>query len=174
MRENVSRLYDALKAETIDFCRPQLFSMTVPRWRASVPGPETLAAPCRSAGECPLSGRQTIEFSELKGYELVDIDRGSGITAETPGINTTLEDAGLAPKVAYVSRGHRDNCAGHGFGDGICPPTQLLRRSSRKRQGERYPNRGQGTRRCAPSRHGYRLAETMRSMFSRQVPAGGR
>ena len=103
MRENVSELYDALKAETIDVAFNLLYDpsqMEGIEYQVLKHWPLLAVVP---AGH-PLSGRQTIEFSELKGYELVDIDRGSENYGENSRINTTLEDAGLAPKVAYVSQ----------------------------------------------------------------------
>ena len=172
MRENVSELYDALKAETIDVAFNLLYDpsqMEGIEYQVLKHWPLLAVVP---AGH-PLSGRQTIEFSELKGYELVDIDRGSENYGENSRINTTLED-GPCPQGCLRLPGHRDNCAGRSFGDGICPPTRLLHVvHPRKRQGERYPNRGQGT--GDVHRRGMATVSQKRCArcFSRQVPAGG-
>lgn len=103
MRENVSELYDALKAETIDVAFNLLYDpsqMEGIEYQVLRHWPLLAVVP---AGH-PLSGRQTIGFSELKGYELVDIDRGSEKYGENSRISSTLEGVGLAPKIAYVSQ----------------------------------------------------------------------
>ena len=68
-------LYDALKAETIDVAFNLLYDpsqMEGIEYQVLRHWPLLAVVP---AGH-PLSGRQTIGFSELKGYELVEIDRG--------------------------------------------------------------------------------------------------
>ena len=97
MRENVSELYDALKAETIDVAFN--LSMTRPDGGHRVPGPKALAAPCRSAGRTSALRKATIGFSELKGYELVDIDRGQReVRRKTPGLAARSRAWALPPR----------------------------------------------------------------------------
>lgn len=103
LRENVAELYDAVKAETIDVAINLLYD---PSQMADIDfqvlrhWPLIAVVP---AGH-PLAGRTSIKFSELAGYELVDINRGGSQYGESSKIDATFEEEGFSPKVSYVSQ----------------------------------------------------------------------
>jgi LysR family transcriptional activator of glutamate synthase operon len=103
LRENVAELYDAVKAETIDVAINLLYSpseMEGIEFQVLRHWPLIAVVP---AGH-PLAGKASVKFSELEGYELVDIDRGGSQYGENLKINATFEEEGFSPKISYVSQ----------------------------------------------------------------------
>lgn len=102
MRENVSELYDALRAERVDIAINLLYlqdQMNDIQTQILRHYPLYAVVPASH----PFSTNKTITMKELAPYPLVDIHKGAGDYGEGEVISQTLEEIGLPPHIAYVS-----------------------------------------------------------------------
>ena len=122
LRKNVAELYDALRREDIDVAINLFYSsehMEDIQWQGLRSWPLKAVVPLSH----PLAHRAMIELSELRGYPLVDIDKGKGGYGERDTISQTLREAGLDPQVSLSSEDVETSvlCVAAGLGFALLP-----------------------------------------------------
>ncbi len=102
LRENVAELYDALRAERVDLVINILYD-TSEMQDIEHQILHSYQLDVVVSDSSPLADREKVAMSDLMGYPLIDIYRGSGGYGENSRIAQTLTEIGEDPTVAYVS-----------------------------------------------------------------------
>lgn len=122
LRENTTRLYDALRQEQIDVSINLLWeedAMGEIEWQDMRRFPLVAVVPAKH----PLAQRSSIALTELSSYPIIEIDWGQGAYGESETIVTAYREEGFNPQVSFVSRDVETTvlCVAAGLGFALMP-----------------------------------------------------